>query len=253
MDILFLGTGAADFNPALSMDVCFGLTDKSVRRSSAILINGSILVDCGPHVYKSIMAMGADVKKIKAIVLTHFHSDHFDIETLKNIVNDAGSVEVYYNKAASFENVKGVIKRPLAVGESFTVLGVKFTPLNANHTAHPFHYLIEEDGKSVFYATDGAWILYNTYYYLKNKNLSALIIDATVGDVIGDYRVAEHNSLPMIRLLTKSYKSFGIIGGDTKIYLTHIAVTLNPEYDKQVEIAKKDGFTVCYDGMKIKV
>lgn len=45
---VFLGTCACDFSPLLQTDKknCF---DKDVRRSSSILLNGHMLVECGPH------------------------------------------------------------------------------------------------------------------------------------------------------------------------------------------------------------
>ena len=49
MNIRFLGTGAADFSPLLETEFKDRL-DNNARRSSAILIDESILVDCGPHI-----------------------------------------------------------------------------------------------------------------------------------------------------------------------------------------------------------
>ena len=46
--VVFLGTCACDFSPRLQTD-CKDRFDKDVRRSSSILIDGHILVDCGPE------------------------------------------------------------------------------------------------------------------------------------------------------------------------------------------------------------
>ena len=48
MNLTFLGTGAADFGAELET-VYRDAFSKDIRRSSALLVNGTILVDCGPH------------------------------------------------------------------------------------------------------------------------------------------------------------------------------------------------------------
>ena len=44
---------------------------------SSYCINENILVDCGEGTTKSYKSCGVDIKKIKHILITHIHSDHF--------------------------------------------------------------------------------------------------------------------------------------------------------------------------------
>ena len=92
-------------------------------------------------------------------------------------------------------------------------------------------------------------MLSRTVRTLKKINLDALIIDATCGDYAGDYRIGDHNSIPMIRLMSLSLKNLGIINDRTKIYLTHIAPSLHKPHEETQKLVKKDGFTVAYDGL----
>ncbi|MHA1583987.1 MAG: MBL fold metallo-hydrolase, partial [Promethearchaeota archaeon] len=62
LNILFLGTSGA------------GVTIN--RNLPAILIDRSILVDCGEGCLKSLLANGVDPFDIQAIFLTHLHADH---------------------------------------------------------------------------------------------------------------------------------------------------------------------------------
>lgn len=131
----------------------------------------------------------------------------------------------------------------------------KVTGLNANHdrASFPQHLLFERDGKRVLYATDGAWILNETYARLANADCTMLVLDATVGDYVGDYRVSEHNSLPMIRLMLPSLKKSGIISDETKIYLTHLAPSLHLSHAETEKIAKKEGWITAYDGLRVEM
>lgn len=65
-ELLFVGTSDA-----------FG---SGGRRQSAILVRapqGSVLVDCGPTTGTGLAALDVDRNEIDAILLSHFHSDHF--------------------------------------------------------------------------------------------------------------------------------------------------------------------------------
>ena len=90
MNIRFSGTGAADFSPLLETEFKNKL-DNNARRSSAILIDETILVDCGPHTYHSFYIQGLDCSKVTDLLLTHFHNDHYD----RNSIEKEGVVVAY--------------------------------------------------------------------------------------------------------------------------------------------------------------
>ena len=92
-----------------------------------------------------------------------------------------------------------------------------------------------------------------TFNYLSHSRLDAMVLDATVGDYEGDFRMAEHNSLPMIRMMLPSLKTKDIITGETKIYLSHIAPRLHKSHAETVIIAEKDNLIVACDGMGISI
>jgi hypothetical protein len=92
-----------------------------------------------------------------------------------------------------------------------------------------------------------------TSNYLVDKKIDVMIFDATVGDYEGDFRVAEHNSIPMIRLMLPSLMTRGIITKDTDIYLSHIAPRLHKPHEQTVRLLEKDGFFVAFDGAKISL
>ena len=84
MKILFLGTGAADWNENAKTENGF------FRRNSSVLVDECILIDPGPGVPDAIREYGVDVSKIKYVLNTHNHMDHFNQDTL-NFLTDAGA------------------------------------------------------------------------------------------------------------------------------------------------------------------
>ena len=44
--------------------------------NTSILIDGKILLDCGPHTLLQLRKLEQDLKEIKLVFLSHFHGDH---------------------------------------------------------------------------------------------------------------------------------------------------------------------------------
>lgn len=253
MKITFLGTGAADFLPSLSDKNRYTLS-KDIRRCTVTLLDENTLIDCGPHILDEIEIHHIDPTLIENILLTHNHSDHFDSDMLKSLQSLCGhKLNIWYNEEIELPSIENIIYHPMKIKSSYKVGLFDVTALKANHIEGAVHYSIEKNGKKIFYGCDGAWLLMDTYSYMRNKQYDVMIMDATVGDYDGDYRMAEHNSLPMIRMMVKSFETVGIINKNTKIILDHLARTLHKDYETTCHIAKADGFVVAYDGMIIYI
>ncbi|MBQ2955021.1 MAG: hypothetical protein IJE08_01020 [Clostridia bacterium] len=115
------------------------------------------------------------------------------------------------------------------------------------------NYLIRRDGQTFLYATDGAWLPNRSLHLMKDMQLSGMAIDATIGDGHdGDYRIFEHNSIPMIRIMVDTMKKTGLLKPEAKVYLTHMARTLHGT-QKEIEAGVDERFVVCFDGMEAEV
>ena len=95
--------------------------------------------------------------------------------------------------------------------------------------------------------------MHETYYALKNANLDFLVLDGTCGDYDGEWRMAEHNSIPMIRLMLPSLKNWGVINDNSQVYISHIAPSLHKPHFETVEIMKTMGVKVAFDGLRIDI
>ena len=252
--LLFLGTAAADFSPRLKTD-CKDRFDKDARRASCMLIGQHYMVDCGMYAMDSLRISGTDVSAITDIFLTHLHADHFNPENIAQIAaGKSKPLRVWVRRDAQLPNIPNIelvhipLNTVMRVSDEMTVETV-----DANHdqSAFPQHLLFTICDKQLLYALDGGWFLTASYRYLHNRNLDMVVLDATCGDYTGDYRAGEHNSIPMIRLMLPSLKTWGAIHDQTRIYLSHLAPRLHLSHDETAALVAKDGLSVAYDGLEL--
>lgn len=255
-ELIFLGTCAADFSKRL-LDECRDCFDKDARRSSAMLINGSFLLDCGVHTLESLRIQGVNPKEITDVFITHLHGDHFKADNIEALARDREApLRLWVHRDApigEIANVTLVRMEPLVTYDVDGTLSITGLPANHAPEAFPQHFLLQIGEKKVFYGCDGAWFLHPTYRFLRRKELSLAVLDCTVGDYEGDFRFAEHNSIPMIRMMLPSLKSVKIVTDETQIFLSHLAPSLHKPHAETVEIAKEFGAQVAYDGLRIVI
>ena len=181
LHIRFLGTSAARPIPrwGCTCPQCAATqTDSRAQRTrSAILVNGTLLVDAGPDIYAQLRALPyKDLARIDHIIITHPHADHYlgldDLAALRRISQlpilpiyafpdgwnrirggfrylIAAEVSEYDRRPFARREIH--LNEPLHLPEGLTV-----TPLDTHHT-QPFTtagLLIERGGVRVFYAPD---------------------------------------------------------------------------------------------------
>ena len=255
-EVLFLGTGAADWRPDMH-------DQSGYRRLSSIMIGDMLLIDPGPQIFEFAMHAGNTgmYDKIDTVLLTHSHSDHFNIETLKRLAQDK-QITMYCSKQvanklriALAEN-DNIVLNDIEPFMTFEVGIYTITALIANHLANDFdeqtfHYIVEVNGKTIFYGCDGAWLPQSTWYYMKNKQFNLMIMDGTLGDAYGDYRIFEHNSLRMVELMAETFRTCHVIKSDGRIFISHLSYEsqeCQKECEKRLE---KSDIGVAYDGLCI--
>lgn len=226
MKITFLGTGAADW----------GIDDIDSagynRFFSSALIDGTLLIDPGPHIFLSAEKHGIDLSGIKYIINTHPHSDHLNSETLKELEN----------RGAKFFD--------LAVGDVEKIGEYTVSAYYANHSTckKAVHFIIEKDTKRFFYGLDSAWLMYDEVAAIKENGVDMAVLDATIGDIKGDRRIFEHNDLNMVREMRETLKPF--VG---RFVISHMARTLHDDHITLSNKMKKDGFETAFDGWETEI
>lgn len=219
MKILFLGTGAADYKG----------NEKELRRNSSALVDEAILIDPGCYVIDAIREFNVDVNKIKYILNTHRHSDHYNQETVDYLVSRGATL---------IDTMPG---DKIELGE-YTVLA-----LRGNHTIPTCHFIIERDGKRMFYGLDGGWLLYEEIKAIWRGGVDLAVFDATIGFVEGDWRVFEHSSLNMVIEMKKSINK-----AIKKYVISHMAYTLHTDHATLEEEMAKHDIITAYDGLELE-
>ncbi len=225
MKITFLGTGAADWPAEKPKDAT------EYRRCSSVLIDDVLLVDPGPQVIDALSEFDINSHRIKYIINTHRHSDHFCLETVKHLVS---------LNAAFYEFSEGESKK---IG-NYTVNAYKGNHSTCEKTVH---FIIRDGPDTLFYGLDGAWLLYEEFEAIKEHKPDLAVFDATIGDADGDYRVFEHNNLNMIIEMKKSLDPYV-----KKFCITHMARTLHTDHSELCKKMKKHNIIVAHDGLNIR-
>ena len=154
------------------------------------------------------------------------------------------------------EDLKLVELHPIEVGDRWETAGMTVTALRANHLTpgggQPLHYIFERDGKKLFYGCDGAWFCTDTWEYMRvNGNLDAMILEATVGDDPGNFRIGTHNTVPMLRLLLTAIHENGVLKEGGTLIADHIGSAIHS--DKMVPLLNELGMIEAYDGCSIEI
>ena len=259
MEILFLGTCACNYSRYTDLlNTEFrDRFDPNFRRASSALIDGHLLIDCGPHCLDSLRIAEVDLTDVTDLFLTHLHSDHFHLENVQKLADAKETpLRIWVSEEAQLPTLSNVSVIPMKKFVPYVPKdGWTVTALSANHDpdAAPQHFLFQKNGKKMLYACDGAWFMTQTFHFLKKMRLDVVAIDATCGDYEGDYRIAEHNSIPMLRLMLPSLRTAELIDGHTEIYLTHLAPSLHKSHDETAELVRPMGCKVAFDGLRVSI
>ncbi len=231
MKLLFLGTGAADW------DIKRADASVDFRRNSALLVDGSLLIDPGSCVFEFEKTFGYEdlYGGVTDVINTHRHSDHFDPAVLDRL------------------SAKGAVFHPMAAGDVLELPRHTVRAYAANHRTakDPVHFVVEskEDGKRFFYGCDGAWMLYDTWRaLLALEKIDLMIFDCTIGDIQGDYRIFEHNNVSMVAEMAATFRRIC-----PRFMVSHLARTLHPSHEEACKILGAHGIEVARDNLTVEV
>ena len=276
MKIKYLGTAASEGIPALFCDceVCLEAREKKgkyIRSRSQALINEDLLIDFPADTYMHILNNNIDTHKIKHLIITHNHSDHFypnDLECIKsgfgNYQEKTGRIFEIYGTPASLHkasyqllSLKGTVREQVVYENTpFTAGDYKITPLKAIHApiADPVIYLIEQNGKSVLYAHDTDYLDLSVWTFLKENNIhpDLISLDCTEANLDKMPYVGHMNLKNNIKVKEEMLR-LGIADENTIFVCNHFSHNgKNVSYGKFCKLAEKYGFITSFDGMEIE-
>jgi len=249
---------------------------KSIRKRASILINDDLIIDLGPDTQTAMTMYDKDMGKIKYLLQTHIHTDHYDEGLLCTRIpymsmKGHNHLEIYAHpnclnimsaRVNQYENADLISK------EGANKLKVHCNILNAGdivefgdykvkaiETTHDIKhgsllYVVSQNNKNVFYATDTPALTDNALNQLKDIKLDVVIMDHTFGNV--DYSFSHLNEELFLEQL-KKLKKINCINDNTKIYGTHISHDGISYHEAVEKRATRNGYNIAYDGMEIEL
>lgn len=272
MNILYMGTGAAEGIPGLFCHcrVCENarkIRGKELRTRCQAIINQEILMDFGPDTYAHYLQYDFPLPDIDTLLVTHCHTDHFyaaDLEMRRDglAYPTPGKLKIYGNNAVKEKILQefGENERVLAVidfqmAKPFTPIDTpkyKIVPLLAKHARDQecLIYTIEEKktGKSILYAHDTGIFPEATWKYLKSTNDSFDLISLDCNSMLGKdgkNHMGYEDDLEVI----KGLKDVKKVRDDTRIILNHFSHNSNVTHEEMVKALKNTEIEISYDGM----
>lgn len=276
MKIKYLGTAAAEGIPAVfcECETCRKsrkLGGRNIRTRSQAIIDNTILIDFPADTYMHYLVHNIPLNKIKTCIITHSHEDHLypeEVPMRKTGYSHISSNEPLtfytcedgYNKLSEQitaynigeTDVKAVKIEPY---KPFEAEGYKILPIKAEHdpASNPVVFVIEKDGKSIFYANDSSEYNDESFECLKSlqKPLDVVSFDCT--EACNHSTYIGHLCLERCIALRNKLIDEGIACRNTTFVLNHFSHNgANVIYDEFVKIAAEHDFLVSYDGMELE-
>lgn len=271
MKLLFLGTAAAEAVPApfCNCDTCnlARLDKKYARNRASLLINSDLLIDCGPDFVSSCTNYNVNAGNITTILITHAHFDHWYPENLEirhkryiktpmSAINLVGNSSVFYKLTQlGYKDDDLKINRIEARAyKSVKINHYTVTPIYANH-AHEFgaamNYVIRNENQIILYASDTGFYDEETFKFLNNVHLDALILDGTN---LLSTTSKNHLNLEGVIQMINTFKEGLTVDKSTKIIITHFSHTgiVCDDLINQ-NLQEKYSLLFAYDGMEVTI
>ncbi len=251
----FLGTGGLGIRPRNKFS-------RDYRRFSTLLVDEHIIIDPSEDIFEfeeSFMLSGM-LREVKEAFITHSHLDHFSVSAIEKLAK-SGNLRVYATEALKEElsSVRG-IELVLLIPFSLVRIGkYSILPLPANHktdikTETALNFLIECEGKTVFYGIDGSFINPEAWHILKEIKLDAVILDCALANDGYSQASVNHNNLAAAIAVKDVFLSANVAGENTKFILSHIPTSKKHSIHDELSEAVADmPFKIAYDGYFIGI
>lgn len=284
MKIRYLGTAASEGWPAFfcECDLCREAArrgGRDLRYRACALVDDDLLLDVSPDLYAAKVRFDVDLAKVRKVLITHSHGDHFAVQQLHWYAPHFASIQAraplrIYGSAATGEKhrelerlfpsrfIEGWIEYHALVPFRTEDLGDTLVTLfPAEHGAEGASvYLVERGGKRLLYLHDTGGLSAETWQFLKNRRCDLVSLDATGGP----NRAAEgsgHMSFEQdieikARLVAQSSAHDATIWVSNHMCIHAMAAENKGRamfHEDMVRLMAPQGFTVAYDGLSIQL
>lgn len=234
MDVLLLGTGASDGVPNCwcTCPTCAeARTSGAIRTNNAALVDGRLLLDCGPEAPRQAQRAGRDLADVRTVLITHAHDDHLNPSFLMHrgwvtgrplqVIGPAPAIARCVDWLAPDQRT--VTLSTVTAGDSLTVDGYRVQVLPATHHAlgEAVLYAVERDGRRLLYATDtGPWKP-AALSLLTGWRFDLVLLEETFGDAVPAGE--GHHTLASFGAALDDLRGISAVDGDTRAVAVHLS------------------------------
>ena len=282
MKITFLGTAAATAMPLpfCNCNICRTariLKGKDIRRRASIVINDVILIDLSPDSINSCYQFDVDLSRIRYILQTHAHSDHFDAghfitrhpdyaardinpitliaspKTLhamnKMLKDEDGNADLF---SPNFQYDLRFSIRTISYNDSYDIDRYVIKAFDSLHDINQesLVFLIQYEDKTILYGTDLLGISESVYKSLEKERINVLILDQTYGE---GFNAGGHLDAGQLIEIVDRLRIMGNVTDDTLIFATHISHEGNDTHENMLTLAKAHNYNIAYDGLTVNL
>jgi adenosylcobinamide kinase/adenosylcobinamide-phosphate guanylyltransferase len=255
MRVRLLGTGSADGwpNPFCSCASCAqALARRQLRAPTSALVDGRLLLDCGPETPRSALRCGLNLAAVTHVLITHDHPDHSAPMALLSrrwagrrqpltVVGPAPVVEAWREWAGPDDDVRFV---EVTAGDELDVGGYRARVLGARHQAWQpgdavLYDITGANGERLLYATDTGPLPEPTRQAVAGAAYDLVLVEATFGDRAGPGHPAraqhrDHLDLADLRDELAALRSSGAVTGGTDVIAVHLSHHCPPDLESRL-------------------
>jgi len=270
MDILLVGTGAADYEACLTCPCrnCLearSLGGRNLRTYASALVDDSLLIDCGKTVPWRLAELDVDLAAIAHLFITHAHGDHLDPEGIRDLSRVAGGdsrLQVYGNERV-VEQLDDcgadADLHEMAVGDEVQARGLGVLALPAKHdweNQQSLNFVVTGGDSTLLYATDTTWPEERWWDLLAEHHIDVAVVEATFGplDEAGHPDCLTHHlNWGAFVALVEELRERDILGEDAPAWATHLSLHWLPVHDRYAAEVNRPGAELAYDGLRLTI
>ena len=234
MNLTLLGTGSADGwpNPHCGCASCaLARREGRLRGQTAALLDGTLLLDCGPEAPQAAQRAGLDLTGLRHVLLTHPHPDHcapafllfrsWVTDAPLDVVGPPAVIEQARQWLAPDDpTVRFVAVRP---GDRLTLAAYDVQVLAAAHGSPGSAVLYDVGGPTgrELYATDTGTLPEETEQAVAGAAFDAVLLEETFGDHTS--HGTDHHDLRTFPETLRRLRATGAVTRDTDVVAVHLS------------------------------
>ena len=279
MKLTYLGTAAAEGFPAVfcNCEYCQKARESKDRRNlrtrSQALINDDLLIDLPADTMAHFHQNNIRGDKIKYIIITHSHNDHFYDVNLdlhgscyahnmqEEKLHVFGSDVVYARLEGQLKRMKKSVAETIEIHKAEPyktehIGGYEITPLPARHAGNELavFYIIKEQNKVMLYAHDTGYFYHEVFEYIEKSGIKFDLVSLDCTNAhLPSSPVENHMGFDNNERVIKILRSIGAVSEETKLFVNHFSHNGNPLHEDMLISAARIGCGVSYDGCKVEI